>query len=388
VIIGMVVLWYGIVPVAGALVKRWNWRRFRRRFDELRLSPMLDYGRCRRLERPEDGGGGFRFIGGFESVTDGQTLWIRGENLTMPVSLKDAQTYLLPMQEGESIPEAFDPGEEAPERIRWDRVSALTEGARVFVGGSLVFQDNRWIFVSTREKPLLVIFFDGSDHSLTMRAIRAGRQRNEYWNAVTPYSLVVGALCQILMAASFLSRPAFRLTVITAIIALFTPLFPLIPPGLLFTVMYRRLAWRARILRAYRDLSLLPLRYLAPDTESCRLPDGEPYGCVRRDSLPAAAREGKIPFLLPEYSKESLHTDWYIFGALRPSGGEPGAAGGGLPARPADPFATFGILPGKPEVLARRFMVTAYTLEAAAWVLLLAGIGLNVFFIRMILVLL
>ena len=252
------------------------------------------------------------------------------------------------------------------------------------MGGSLVFQDERWSFVSTRETPLMVIFYDCPDTALTPRAIRAGRHGNEYWNQITPYSLVIGALCQLFIAFSFLPRPAFRLTVITALIALFTPLFPLIPPGLLFTVLYRRLAWRARMLRAYRDLVRLPLRYLPADrnngAETGSLPDGEIYGCVCCDSLPAEAREEKIPFLLSEYPGAQWNARWRVFGALRP--------GEELPSRPRDPFATFGALPGKPETLARRYAIRAYAFEGIAWVVLLAGIGLNVFFIRMILSLL
>jgi len=258
--ISMVILWYGLVPVAGALVKRYKWYIFRKRFDELRLSPILDY----RQYAQEGKADTFRFVGGFESVTDGQTLWIRNEDLTVPVSLQNAEIYMLPMQKSEDISEVFDPGEETPEKIRWERVSALTEGARVFAGGLLVYQDGRRSFVSAKKKPLMVIFFDGPDHSLATRAIRAGRYRGEYWNTITPYSLVVGAFCQIFMAVAFLSRPAFRLTVIVSIVALFVPLYPMIPPGLLFTVMYRRLAWRSRILRAYRDIARLPLRYLSP----------------------------------------------------------------------------------------------------------------------------
>lgn len=380
-IIVLVIFWYGLVPVGGALVSRYKWWLFRRRFDELRLRPLLDY----RIYRQISGEGGiFRFIGGFESVTDGRTLWIQGENLTIPVSLANARTWLLPMREGEGMPEAFDPGEEEPQRIRWDRLSTLTEGAKVFVGGSLRFQDKRWYFVSTRETPLMVIFYDCPDSALTALTIQTGRSRHEYWNAVTPYALVAGALCQIMFAASFLPRPAFRLTVISALSALFAPLSALIPPGLLFTVLYRRLAWHARILRAHRDLARLPLRYLprhkTDGKETCRLPDGEIYGCVRRDTLPDEVQEGKLPFLLPEYSQKNVGAEWHIFGALRP--------GEDIPSRPEDPFATFGILPGKPDALARRYAAIAYTLEAAAWLALLAGIGLNIFFIRMILIVL
>ncbi|MDR0455277.1 MAG: hypothetical protein LBH20_01155 [Treponema sp.] len=390
----MVILWYGLVPVAGALVKRYKWHTFRKRFDELRLCPILDYsqysqeGKETRLSHKADT---FRFVGGFESVTDGQTLWIRSEDLTVPVSLQNAEIYLLPMQKGDGISE-FDPGEETPEKIRWERVSALTEGARVFAGGLLVCQNGRRSFVSAKNKPLMVIFYDGPDQSLAARAIRAGRQRGEYWNSITPYSLIVGALCQILVAVAFLSRPAFRLTVIVSLIALFVPLYPMIPPGLLFTVMYRRLAWRSRILRAYRDLARLPLRYLSPQknkfpwenlaplVKSRFLPNGEQYGFTCTKELPSRAEDGTIPLLLPELTKDRKDGLWYIFGALH-SGEE-------LPVQPEDSFATFGILPGRPETIARRCEILAYTLELTAWVVLLAGIGLNIFFLRMILVLL
>lgn len=373
----MAVLWYGIIPLTGALVKRYSWHIFRRRFDELRLRPLLTYGGYRQLQ---GSGGAFRFIGGFESVTDGHTLWIRSENLTMPVSLNGAQTWILPMQESEEIPEGFDPGDEAPERIRWDRVSSFTEGAKVFVGGELVFQDERWSFAPTRETPLEVIFYDGPDRSLTTRAIRAGRQGNEYWNAATPYSLAVGIICQILIAASFLPRPAYRLTVITALVALCTPLFPLIPPGLLCTVTYRRLAWHARIFRAYRDLARLPSRYLARGQESRVLPNGEIYGVKRLGALPPEFAGKNIPVLLPGYANMSAGKDWYMYGAIHP--GDP------FPVEPEDPFATFGLLPGTPETLGRRYAFAAYTLEAIAWLLILAGIALNVFFIRTILIML
>jgi hypothetical protein len=416
----MVILWYGIVPLAGAVIQRGKWRKFRRRFDELRLKPVLNYSVYRQIDgRGRDRaaeGGVFRFTGGFESITDGKTLWIQGEDLTVPVFLGDDQTWLLPMQEGEGQPESFDPGEEAPERVRWDRISSLTEGARVFAGGPLVFRDGRWSFVSTKENPLMVIFYDGPDSLLTTRAIRAGRQRNEYWNPATPYSLIAGALCQILIAIAFLNRPAYRLTVVTALVALFIPLFPLIPPGLLFTVLYRRFSWRACILRAYRDLVRLPLRGLNRKThgdnsldetvyESVLLPGGERYGCVRCNSLPPAAREGKIPFLLPEYSKGRPKGDWYIFGAIKqPEDLQPGddedqygtkpgpvvaapPVPDGLPVQPEDPFAVYGIIHGRPELLARRYGLTAYTLEIISWIVLLAGIGLNVFFLRMILLL-
>ena len=249
----MAVLWYGLIPMIGGLFERYRWYIFRRRFDELCLRPMLDYNLYRQQQEEGRSEGNmpsaFRFFGGVESVTDRHTLWVRSDNLTIPVSLKDAATFLLPMQKKEGSIELFDPDEDAPEKIRWERVSALTEGAKVFIGGLLTCNNGRCSFVSTKNHPLMVIFFDGDDRHLAATVNRAGRHRSDYWNFITPFSLILGALSQILIAVLFIPRPAFRLTVIVSFVALFIPLYPIIPPGLLFTMIFRRLTWKSRMLR-------------------------------------------------------------------------------------------------------------------------------------------
>jgi hypothetical protein len=408
VILALAAFWYGLVPVAGAFMVRRSWRRFRRRFDELRLRPLLDYAACRQGEegRYQENlfsgnlfpGNSFRFIGGFESITDGHTLWIRSDKLTIPVSLAGALTYVLPMPEHPSrtqkggvfpalksseIPEGFDPGKETPQRIKWDQLTALTEGAKVFVGGTLRAENDRLTFVSTRDNPLLVIFYDGPDRSLTARAIRAGRQGNEYWNRLTPYAFILGAFSQTLMVLGYIQRPAFQLTVMAAFVAMCIPLLTLIPPGFIFTVLYRRLWWQARVFRAYRDLVLLPLKYLPGKKKEAVLPDGERYGGVYYKILPPESRAkietNEIPLLIPEKAAGRVK-DWYIFGAF-PNGDDEVTP-------PQDVFATYGAIPGDPGKLARNFTLKAYVLEVISWVLLLAGISLNAFFIGMIIVIL
>jgi hypothetical protein len=385
VIIGFAAFWYGLVPVAGAFVNRRRWRLFRRRFDDLRLKPFLDYAACRRGER-----GLYRFIGGFESVTDGHTLWIRNDDLTIPIALAGAHTYVLPMPEKDEPSGSFDPGKETPARINWNQVTTLAEGAKVFVGGALLFRNDRPAFVSEKDNPLLVIFYDGPDRSLTARTIRAGRDGNEYWNFITPYAFILGVFSQLLRALNFLNRPAFRLTVVAALFAMCLPLFPLIPPGLALTVLYRRLWWQARIFRAYRDLARLPLKYLPSGglLRPGRLPGGERYGGVYCESLSgeakAAMENRTLPLLIPEKAAGGRR-GWYIFGTL-PEDGEDETAT--LPGEPRDVFATFGVIPGNPEKLARLFTYKAYALEIISWVLLLAGIGLNIFFTGMIIALL
>jgi hypothetical protein len=378
-----VAFWYGLVPVAGAFVNRHHWRLFRGRFDDLRLKPFLDYAAYRRGE-----GGLYRFIGGFESVTDGHTLWIRNDELTIPVSLTGAHTYVLPMPEKDEPFGIFDPGKETPARIVWDRVTALTEGAKVFVGGPLLFRNNRLTFVSERDNPLLVIFYDGPDRSLATRTIRAGRDGNEYWNFITPYAFIAGAFSLFLMALNFLQRPAFRLTALTAFIAVFIPLFPMIPPGFALTILYKRLWWQARVFRAYRDLARLPLKYLPSIQGQGRLPDGELYMGIYCESLSgeakAAMENRTLPLLIPEKAA-GKHRLWYIFGAVPENSGEKVPA---IPGDPRDVFAARGIIPGDPQELARLLTRRAYILEVISWIVLLMGISLNIFFIGMIIVLL
>jgi hypothetical protein len=385
VILGLALLWYGLVPVAGAFLRRRSWRNFRKRYDELRLRPYLDYAAAQK-----SGAGEYRFIGGFESLSGNEgsgdhTLWIKNDDLTIPVALERALTYVLPEHRGN--PENFDPGAETPQRIRWNQLVSLTGGARVYVGGKLEALSGRLTFVSRRQRPLLVIFYDGADDSLTTRAIRAGRQRNEYWNVLTPYALALGVFSFFLMILTYFQRPAFQLTVYAALVALGLPLYPMIPPAFLFTVLYRRLWWQARVFRACRDLTRLPLRYVTGKDRPARLPDGELYGGVfyaDGEEIRAKIGSGEVPLIIPEKAAGTRRHGWYVFGALR-GGPEDSGDLPAVPRAPRDPQATWGAIPGDPDTLARGLTRRAYVLETVSWILLLAGIGLNVFFVTLIL---
>jgi hypothetical protein len=239
--------------------------------------------------------------------------------------------------------------------------------------------NDRLGFASTRENPLMVIFYDGPDRSLAIQTIRAGRQGNEYWNNLTPYALALGAFSQLIMILFYIQRPVFQLTVIAAFAAMFIPLFPLIPPGLVFAIFYRRLWWRGRVYRAYRDMIRLPLRYFSgPDLRGF-LPDGEEYAGVSYQSLPEELRvkieNREIPLLIPE-RETGKNTRWYVFGV--PGRAETGdTAAKTLPTPPRDSFAPYVAVPGNPEKLATLFNRKAYMLEIVSWALLLAGIALN-----------
>jgi len=318
----------------------------------------------------EASGGIFRFTGEIESITDGRILWVKGEDLTIPVSLEKIKCFLLPKNEGNETPEA-------PEQIRWNRVSTLTEGVKVYIGGQIKMQNNRLNFISTKENPLIVIFYNCSETELTGEIIRCARTYNEYWNVFTPVSLTIGTLSLIYIAASFLNRPAFRITVIYALVAVFIPILPVIPPGLLFTALHSRMRWYSRKFRTYWELARLPLRYLKPGEDSAVLTTGETYGFVKLNSLPVNAGKEEAPFLIPEGFMEKVKNELFFFGITD--------LNGGLPAVSKDKFASYGILPANPALLTRRYAVKAYIADILAWLVLFLGILINIIFIFIIL---
>ncbi|MDR2495411.1 MAG: hypothetical protein LBD24_09350 [Spirochaetaceae bacterium] len=371
-ITALAVFWYALVPLGGAFISRRIWRVFRERFNRLRLRQFLDYAAYQRAD-----GESYRFIGGVEAVED-TILWVRNDRLSVPALLEGAEVYILPAPVRDRDASAFDFLGGAPEKIRWQQVTALTEGAKVFIGGPVTRKDRRRLFSSTKRNPLLIIFYDGGDRSLGLRAITARRRGNEYWNAVTPYAISAGAFSLLIVATHFLARPAFRVTVISACIALLIPLLPFFPPGVLFTLFYRKLWWQGRSFRVYGDLADAPLRYLRPGTAAdsgdweCRLPDGERYGAVY--CAPEDLARRRIPLFIPGNSQK----DWCAFGAF--DDGDIGK----VPEEPKDPTAPFGAVPGDPAVLASRYRRKAAALELLSAVLLLTGIALNILFIAAI----
>ncbi|MDR2542119.1 MAG: hypothetical protein LBC80_01540 [Treponema sp.] len=243
-IIFIVIVFYGIIPVAGLFFSRHKWSQFRKTFNTFRLCRLLDYRQYRQLDKE---GGVFRFTGEIESITDGHTLWVKGEDMTIPVSLEKTKCFLLPIQESDET--------EIPEQIRWNKVCTLTEGAKVFIGGLVKMQNNRLYFCSTKEEPLMVIIYNCPDSQMPAKLISCARPRNDYWNSITPVSLTIGALILIYIASAFLGRPAFHLIVISAIIAVFIPILPVLPPGILFTILSRRLNWNIRRQKAEQTLA-------------------------------------------------------------------------------------------------------------------------------------
>lgn len=267
-------LFYAILPVAGAFAARAGWRAFRKRFlASLGFSPLAPGDGLRSRE----GEILVRRHSGSAEVLQGEDrLWVRGDGATAAILLREARIYLLPTARSSEGPYDLEAADESLQSAAWSRLSGLSEGARVYAAGNLRIEGGLPVFFGTPADPLLVLIHDGRDADLARRAVWAGRHRNEYWNPVTLVSLTAGFLSTGAALYDLLRPPLLSLPAALAAALAVSPVLPFLPPGLAFLSLYRRLWARARRLRAHRDL----LRSGLED------PGGN-YGC--RDTERAAA---------------------------------------------------------------------------------------------------
>ena len=245
-------VFYAVLPVAGAFSARAAWRTFRRRFLASREYAPLSLGDGLRAG---DGAPLRRRHTGSAEVLQGEDcIWSRGDGATAAIRLKDARIHLLPparVSEGSYDLEAAD---ESLQSTAWKRLSGLEEGTRLYAAGSLRIERGLPVFSGTPADPLLVLFYDGRDEDLARRVLWAGRHRNEYWNPVTLVSLTAGFLATGTSLYNLLQPPLLSLPAALAAALAFSPVLPFLPPGLVLFSVYRRLWARARGLRARRDL--------------------------------------------------------------------------------------------------------------------------------------
>jgi len=243
---------YLIVPGLGGLQARSRWRRFRKRVRESALLPEVGF---------DPGGndsplGSHRFTGRIEALQGGDSLWIRGEGVSVQALMSDSEIYILP-SESASPPDAQALEEErlpegTPGTLSWKQMTTLQEGYRVYLIGFLERRDGVLRMFGSREVPLLSILHDSED--VIPRAVWSGRQKNEYWNSLTPWALLAGSLALFVMASAvFRTYQAFLPARIFLLLALI-PVLPFLPPGVAFFFFYLANWRRARFLRAERDI--------------------------------------------------------------------------------------------------------------------------------------
>jgi len=382
----LALVFYAVIPGAGAFYVRSRWREFRRRMIRTSLSPVATY-RDLRLSR-EGLVGQYRFFGGLEAIQGEDLIWLRSGELSVSVELRRVALYWLPSisfpEEGgrveineETLPD------ETPTQVPWKRVFSLPEGTQVSVSGPLYVEGRKAVFRTDKLEPLTVVIYDGQTESILRRAIWGGRHRNEYINPFTPGSITIGSFSLLILSYVLLRAPLDRLLAIIALAVSLFPVLPLLPPGLLLFFLYRRLWKEARFLRAERDMLLLPLRYFPSfsgdaNEERASLPNGEPYAMERfRDRELAMKRlgTGKIRRASRLGIREADEHLFYVFG--RPDGT--------TLRHPDDPMAELIMIPGNPLDLSRRCAKRARTFELLSSSTVVLGVLVNLYLVLIVL---
>ncbi|MCK7537921.1 MAG: hypothetical protein MZV63_46695 [Marinilabiliales bacterium] len=140
------------------------------------------------------------------------------------------------------------------ERFRWSDLPSVGAGTRAFVAGPVAIRGGRVVFGPSGKDSPLVILHDGDDKSLIRRAVGYGRHGNEYWNPVTQVSIALGVatMSGILSLSRLGGMPS--LVAALTLCAAFSPILPLMPPGVVGFFAYRWLWKRALRFRSMRDL--------------------------------------------------------------------------------------------------------------------------------------
>lgn len=386
-ILGLAVLFYLLIPGAGAFYVRSQWRDFRRRLNAASTYTIVEYAHLRAQE--EGYLGSFRAFGTLEAIQGDDIIWVRSGSLSLSVDMRRVSVFQLPTLSDQAREALIERNEstlpdEAPQKIPWDKIFSLPEGTKVYVSGSLYGHQGQAVFRSDTNDPLTVVLYDGVEETILRRAIWGGRQRNEYWNQFTPASLAAGFLSLLILAYVLLRSPMMRLPALVSLSFSLIPVIPLLPPGVVLHFLYRRLWRRGRFLRAERDLVRLPLRYFDGqavgedgDTQAI-LPNGRPYACrVYRDytEFPPVKTGAKIrtTSLIPLSSLSQR--EYFAFGTPVSIDGEAQVA------KPDDPMAELVLIPGNPERLAASCDNRARLYEILAAGAFFTGILMNLYLV-------
>jgi hypothetical protein len=142
--------------------------------------------------------------------------------------------------------------EESPATLSWKKMTSLQEGYRVYLIGFLERREGMLRMYGSKKVPLLFLLHDTGD--VVPRAVWSGRQKNEYWNTMTPWALFAGSLALFVLASAVFRTQQASLTARVLMLMALFPVIPFLPPGVALFSIYLVNWRRARFLRAERDL--------------------------------------------------------------------------------------------------------------------------------------
>jgi hypothetical protein len=246
IVILLAAVFYLLIPIFGAFVVRHQWRTFRALLNRGWNLPALPYGITSGL---------YHTHGSLESVQGDNMLWLRSAAGSVGVNVERTAMYILPGSrsygENGAVPAPKEPNV-TPRVVTWKHLFALAEGTHFFVAGTVQeYQGAPMFSVSGKQHPLVVLY-DCPESAVLRRGTWTGRQRNEYWNSLTPLSLIAGVFANLVLLVFVF--PDSRLASLQAFTAAVLPLMPLMPPGVVGYYFYRRIWRRARRCRAISDV--------------------------------------------------------------------------------------------------------------------------------------
>ncbi|QEN08883.1 hypothetical protein EXM22_13110 [Oceanispirochaeta crateris] len=258
-LLSLAALFYLLIPVSGAFYVRRQWRIFRKNLRHSLDVPLV----VPRVTSLSASLGLHRFLGQLEAIEGSTLLWIRGKSGTITADMKDARIY-----------KQTDPGindelyrhlypyalpKISLSQMPWSDIFSLTEGTRLFLFGNLDVQGGKYCLRSTREIPLTVIIYNEDPFTLIPRCIWSGRQTNELWNFLTPWSILTGSLLLLISTLwQFQNTNNYGIQFLGLSMALL-PVILFLPPGVFLFNLYQRFWEKGKKYRAERDLMRLSL---------------------------------------------------------------------------------------------------------------------------------
>lgn len=256
----LVLIFYTALPLLGAFVVRSQWRVFRKTLqsslffsDIIKPSPFVN----RSL-------GSRKILGKLEALEGNDMIWVRGpQNKAITVEMRKGTVFFMPPLK--SIEKLYPHLLPVPlpalslEKVPWDDVFSLPEGTKMYISGDLYYEDGRYTFRSTKETPLMVLIYNGDPLHLVSRAVWCGRQNNEFWNFLTPWSFFSGILLLLILSVYLIQNSANYLLQFFSISMALLPAMLFLPPGVLLFNLYKTFWDTARRYRAERDLMKLTM---------------------------------------------------------------------------------------------------------------------------------
>ncbi len=296
----IVVLFYLLFPGGGAFYVRKKWKEFRKTLLKISFYPVLDYHGFRKVIN-EDLPVFYRFFGRIEAIQNDNEIWLRNGNFTVSADLRDVKIYIIPgFVSSENNAENYENNseiilDEMPQVISWSRIFSLTENSEMMIAGPLFRESGKGIFRQTESETLTVLLFDGTKESLLKRAVWSGRHRNEFWNSITPVSVITGAFALFTATYVMFSGASLKYFKIFSICLSLLPIMPLFPPGVVLFFIYRKKWKEARFIRGERDVIKIPLRFFSENDllydEKCCVISEEVEYCFRKLTGPEEAEQ-------------------------------------------------------------------------------------------------